>query len=82
MFCLAVYITIQSGVDPRVCDESCIADRNFRRVQKQKQILNHKTKQRPNHGPDIVHILLGLVLNCRVSFPAQHILNECYDLVQ
>jgi hypothetical protein len=35
-----------------------------------------------NCGPDLVHILLGFVLNCPMSFPAQHILNECVDLVQ
>jgi len=34
-----------------------------------------------NCGPDMVHKLLGLVLNCRVSFPAQRILNEFHDLV-
>ena len=34
-----------------------------------------------NCGPDMVHILLGFVLNCRVSFPAQHILSGCHDLV-
>jgi len=34
-----------------------------------------------NFGPDMVHTLLRFVLNCRVSFLAQHILNECHDLV-
>jgi hypothetical protein len=47
MLCLAVYITIQSGLYPCVCDVFCIRDRNFNRVQKQNQILNHRTKQRP-----------------------------------
>jgi hypothetical protein len=34
-----------------------------------------------NCGPDMVHKLLGLVLNCQVLFPVQRILNECHDLV-
>jgi hypothetical protein len=45
------------------------------------KILITKLNKDLNCGPDMVHILVGLVLNCRVSFPTQHILNECHDLV-
>jgi hypothetical protein len=74
MFCLAVYITIQSGLDPCVCDMSCITDRNFNRVQKQNQILNHKTKQRPKlwsrYGAPTAGACLELssVISCTTHF--------------
>jgi hypothetical protein len=45
------------------------------------KFLNTKLNKDLNFGPDTVHTLLRFVLNCRVSFLAQHILNECHDLV-
>ena len=47
----------------------------------QTKLLITKLNKDINCGLDMVHILLGFVLNCRVSFPAQHILSGCHDLV-
>ena len=91
MFCLAVYITMQSGLYPCVCDVSCIIPVFVTCLVSETEIATeykNKTKflitelnKDLNCGPDMVYILLGLVLNLGVSFPTQHILNECHDLV-
>jgi len=46
----------------------------------QTKFLNTKLNKDLNFGPDMMHILLGFVLNCPGSFPAQHILNGHHDL--
>jgi hypothetical protein len=91
MLCLAVDAPIRCSLWPYISQSkvkcilvfmTCLAsETEISTEYKNKTKLLITKLNKALNGPDIVHILLGLVLNCWVSFLAPHILNECYDLV-
>jgi hypothetical protein len=93
MLCLAVDAPIRCSLWPYISQSkvkcilvfmTCLASETEISTEYKNKIkfLITKLNKALNWGPDIMHILLELVLNCWVSFPAPHILNECHYLVQ